>query len=121
MLLTAMSFGIMAVAGKMGGDFGRVSPFWLIASYAMVTGGELCLSPMGLSFCSKVAPPRFRGLMMGLWFGATACGNYLSGAVAPLWDKWPHSAFFAFLVGCCLFAALILRLVLNRVNAAVNS
>jgi proton-dependent oligopeptide transporter, POT family len=121
MLLTATAFAIMAVAGKMGGDFGRVSPVWLIASYAVVTCGELCLSPMGLSFCSKVAPPRFRGLMMGLWFGATACGNYLSGAVEPLWDKWPHSAFFAFLVACCLFAALLLRLVLNRVNAAVTS
>ena len=121
MLLTATSYTIMAVAGKAGGDYGRVSPVWLIAAYGVITCGELCLSPMGLSFCSKVAPPRFRGLMMGLWFGATACGNYLSGAVEPLWDKWPHSAFFAFLVACSLFAALVLRLVLKKVNAAVVS
>ncbi len=121
MLLTAASYGIMTLAGKMGGDFGRVSPLWLIAAYATITCGELCLSPMGLSFCSKVAPPRFRGVMMGLWFGATACGNYLSGAVEPFWDQWPHSRFFLFLVAASLFAALLLRLVLKKVNAAAAS
>jgi POT family proton-dependent oligopeptide transporter len=76
---------------------------------------------MGLSFCSKVAPPRFRGIMMGGWFGATAIGNYLSGAVEPLWDKLPHSGFFFFLVGTSLFAALLLRLVLKWVNSATGT
>ncbi|MGA9752663.1 MAG: peptide MFS transporter [Acidobacteriota bacterium] len=118
MLLTASAFGIMGLAGMSGGDFGRVSPLWLIAAYAMVTLGELNLSPMGLSFCSKVAPPRFRGTMMGLWFCATAAGNYLSGAVEPLWDHWPHSRFFFFLVATSLLAALLLALVLKRVNRA---
>lgn len=121
MLLTAAAFAIMGVAGLMGGDFGRVSPFWLIAAYGVVTLGELNLSPMGLSFCSKVAPPRFRGMMMGMWFGATACGNYLSGAVEPLWDQWKHSSFFFFLVACSLFAAVVLRLVLKRVNEAASA
>ena len=78
-------------------------------------------SPMGLAFCSKVAPPRFRGLMMGLWFGATACGNYLAGGIEFLWDRWPHSGFFFFLVASSLFAALLLGLVLRKVNAAVES
>jgi POT family proton-dependent oligopeptide transporter len=121
MLLTAAAFAIMGVAGLMGGDFGRVSPFWLIAAYGVVTLGELNLSPMGLSFCSKVAPPRFRGMMMGMWFGATACGNYLSGAVEPLWDQWKHSSFFFFLVACSLFAAVVLRLVLRRINEAASA
>jgi proton-dependent oligopeptide transporter, POT family len=118
MLLTASCFGVMGIAGLVGGDKGMVSPAWLISSYGLVTLGELCLSPMGLSFCSKVAPPRFRGIMMGGWFGATAAGNYLSGAVEPLWDKLPHSSFFFFLVGTSLFAALLLRLVLKWVNNA---
>ena len=121
MLLTASAFAIMGAAGRLGGDVGRVSPLWLIAAYAVVTLGELNLSPMGLAFCSKVAPPRFRGLMMGLWFGATACGNYLAGGIEFLWDRWPHSTFFFFLVGSSLFAALLLRLVLKKVNAAVAS
>jgi proton-dependent oligopeptide transporter, POT family len=120
MLLTASCFGVMALAGLAGGDKGIVSPLWLISSYALVTLGELCLSPMGLSFCSKVAPPRFRGIMMGGWFGATAVGNYLSGAVEPLWDKLPHSGFFLFLVCTSLFAALMLRLVLKWVNNATQ-
>ncbi|MEJ2368417.1 MAG: peptide MFS transporter [Acidobacteriota bacterium] len=121
MLLTAAAFGIMAIAGRVGGDYGRVSPAWLIAAYAVVTTGELCLSPMGLSFCSKVAPPRFRGIMMGGWFGATAVGNYLAGGIDPLWENWPHSAFFGFLTATSIGAAILLALVLKKVNAAVAS
>jgi POT family proton-dependent oligopeptide transporter len=121
MLLTGTAFAIMGFAGRIGGDAGRVSPLWLIAAYGVVTLGELNLSPMGLAFCSKVAPPRFRGLMMGLWFGATACGNYLAGGIEFLWDRWPHSTFFFFLTATSLFAALLLRLVLRKVNAAVAS
>lgn len=121
MLLTAACFAIMGLAGLAGGDYGQVSPLWLIFGYAVVTLGELNLSPMGLSFCSKVAPPRFRGVMMGMWFGATAVGNYLSGAIEPLWDHWNHSTFFFFLVGTSLFAALLLRLTLKKVNEAAAS
>jgi len=121
MLLTATAFAIMGFAGLSGGDYGRVSPLWLVAAYAVVTTGELCLSPMGLSFCSKVAPPRFRGTMMGMWFGATAIGNYLAGGIEPLWDHWPHSRFFFFLTASSLFAAILLMLVLKRVNRAASA
>ena len=120
MVLTAAAFGIMALAGISGGDTGLVSPLWLVAAYGVVTTGELCLSPMGLSFVSKVAPPSIRGLMMGGWFGATAVGNYLSGAVEVLWHKWPHSQFFGFLVVTSLFAAILLRIVLNRLKKATS-
>jgi len=121
MLLTAGCFGLLGIAGRLGGDYGRVSPFWLIGAYAVVTLGELNLSPMGLAFCSKVAPPRFRGLMMGLWFVATSIGNLFAGLIEFLWDRWPHSGFFFFLVSTSLFAALLLRLVLKKVNAAATS
>ena len=121
MILTASCFGLLGIAGRLGGDYGRVSPFWLIGGYALVTLGELNLSPMGLAFCSKVAPPRFRGLMMGLWFVATSIGNLFAGLIEFLWNRWPHSGFFFFLVGTSLFAALLLRLVLRKVNAAIVS
>jgi POT family proton-dependent oligopeptide transporter len=121
MVLTAAAFGLLALAGHLGADFGRVSPLWLIGSYWVVTIGELCLSPMGLSFCSKVAPPRLRGLMMGCWFGATAVGNYLAGNIEPLWNKWLHSQFFAFLVIMCLIMALVLRAFLKRLKTATAS
>ncbi len=120
MVLTAAAFAIMALAGKMGGDYGRVSPFWLIGSYWVVTIGELCLSPMGLSFVSKVAPLKMRGLMMGCWFGFVAIGNYLAGSIEPLWDQWPHSQFFGFLVITCLISALVLRLVLSKLKSATG-
>jgi POT family proton-dependent oligopeptide transporter len=120
MVLTALSFALMALAGHAGGNFGRVSPLWLVSSYAVVTTGELCLSPMGLSFCSKVAPPKVRGLMMGCWFGATAVGNYLAGLIEFLWDHWLHSQFFGFLVVTCLLSAFLLRLVLGRLKAATQ-
>jgi POT family proton-dependent oligopeptide transporter len=118
MVLTAGAFALLALAGRLGADFGRVSPLWLIGAYWVVTIGELCLSPMGLSFCSKVAPPRLRGLMMGCWFGATAVGNYLAGNIEPLWDHWLHSQFFAFLVVMCLIMAVVLRAFLKRLKAA---
>ena len=118
MVLTAVAFAVMAMAGLAGGDDGRVSPVWLLGAYAVVTSGELCLSPMGLSFVSKVAPQAVRGLMMGGLFGATAVGNYLSGAIEPLWDEWAHSSFFGFLVLTSLFAALVLRVLLKRLKQA---
>jgi POT family proton-dependent oligopeptide transporter len=118
MLLTAAAFAVLGFAGLIGGDFGRVSPFWLIGAYWVVTIGELCLSPMGLSFVSKVAPPTVRGLMMGCWFGATAIGNLLAGFIEPFWDHWRHSGFFFFLVSACVVMAFVLRAFLGRLKAA---
>ncbi|MFH1132685.1 MAG: peptide MFS transporter [Pseudomonadota bacterium] len=120
MILTAIGFSIMAMAGLAGGDTGLVSPLWLVCAYSVITTGELCLSPMGLSFVSKVAPAKIRGLMMGGWFGATAVGNYFAGAIKPFWDKYAHSTFFAILVGTSLFAALLLWLNLRRLKRATD-
>jgi POT family proton-dependent oligopeptide transporter len=85
----------------------RVSPFWLIAAYAVISLGELMLSPMGLSLVSKVAPARMRGLMMGGWFVATAIGSKLT-AIGLLWTQWHHSSFWML----CALSALVMGLVL---------
>ena len=79
-----------------------MSPFWLILAYAIVTLGELMLSPMGLSLVSKVAPISIRGLMMGGWFVATAIGNKLT-QIGIYWDIWLQSTFFLVLAldGAC--------------------
>jgi POT family proton-dependent oligopeptide transporter len=112
MFLVAGAYMIMYQAARSGGDTGRVSPWWLITAYAVITLGELMLSPMGLSLVSKVAPIRLRGLMMGGWFAATACGNYLVGTIGVKWTVWSHSKFFlvvammAAAVGLLLFAIL---------------
>lgn len=129
MLLTALSFTIMMIAAMgLPGVYSlegasssiTVSPFWLISTYFVVTIGELHLSPMGLSFVSKTAPPRMKGLMMGFWFGATAVGNYLSGFVGRFYQNWELWQFFALLVGTSLLAALMVRIFLNKLKRATQ-
>ena len=90
----------------------KVSPIWLIAAYAVLSLGELMLSPMGLSLVSKVAPERMRGLLMGGWFVATAVGNKLT-MIGLLWTRWYHSSFWL-LVALLALAMSILLLVLIR-------
>ncbi|MBL8798089.1 MAG: peptide MFS transporter [Planctomycetia bacterium] len=130
MLLTAASFGILwyaarfgegSVTGELVGDNRyafRVSFLWLIAAYGVVTLGELMLSPMGLSLVSKVAPQRFRGLMMGGWFVATAIGNKLT-MIGVYWTEWLHSTFFAVMAGAALAAGMVLLVFLRPLKQAM--
>ncbi len=96
----------------------RVSPFWLIFAYAIVTLGELMLSPMGLSLVSKVAPISKRGLLMGGWFVATAIGNKLT-QIGIFWDIWLQSTFFLVLAGMALFMAVVLIFLLKPLKKAM--
>jgi POT family proton-dependent oligopeptide transporter len=96
----------------------RVSPFWLILAYAIVTLGELMLSPMGLSLVSKVAPINLRGLLMGGWFVATAIGNKLT-QIGVFWDIWLQSTFFLVLSGMALVMAVVLFLLLKPLKRAM--
>ncbi len=120
MVLTAACYGLMATAGLAGGDAGQVSPLWLIGGYAVITLGELCLSPVGLSLVAKLAPQALRGSLMGAWFLATSIGNKLAGDVGEhYWAKLPHSRFFAILVVLCLMAAGVLLVLLPRLRRAM--
>jgi len=108
LVITAMSTLVMVgavFAGMNGAE--KSSSLWLVGSYAVITIGELFLSPMGLSLVSKLSPPRLTALMMGGWFLATSIGNKLSGVLASMWDQYDHKALF-FLVNCAgsLLAAL---------------
>lgn len=96
----------------------RVSPFWLIFGYMIVTLGELMLSPMGLSLVSKVAPISKRGLLMGGWFVATAIGNKLT-QIGVFWDIWLQSTFFVVLAGMALVMAVVLFLILKPLKKAM--
>lgn len=117
MVLTAGAYGMMSVAGLIGGDTGRVSAGWLIVTYAVIALGEICLSPMGLSLVSKVAPPQYRGLMMGAWFVTLSTGGYLAGTTGGWWPLIPHSVFFALVALASLAAAGVLLLVMRRLHA----
>jgi len=122
MFISGLSLIIMVVASLAGGnaDANNLSPNWLISTYFVVTIGELFLSPMGLSFVSKVAPARMRGLMMGGWFGATAIGNYLSGFIGGFYDTLTHDQFFTILVVLLFLSALAVRLFLNKLKHATE-
>ncbi len=96
----------------------KVSPFWLILAYAIVTLGELMLSPMGLSLVSKVAPISMRGMLMGGWFVATAIGNKLT-MIGIYWDIWLQSSFFLILACMALFMAVVLFAILKPLKKAM--
>jgi len=96
----------------------RVSAWWLILAYGVLSLGELMLSPMGLSLVSKVAPIRMRGVMMGGWFAATAIGNKLTG-VAKYWDLWSHANFFIILASMALIMAVVLFVLLRPLKRAM--
>ena len=104
------------LAGTVSPD--PVVPTWLMGTYLILTFAELLLSPMGISFVTKVAPPRLKGLMMGLWFASTAVGNYLSSIPGLLWDAVPLWANWAILMALCIIAGFIMFAMMKKINAA---
>jgi proton-dependent oligopeptide transporter, POT family len=102
-------------------DADRVSPYWLVSSYLILTVAELFLSPMGLSFVSKVAPSRFQGLMQGGWLLATATGNKLLFVGTILWDKIQLSTLWLVFIVCLLLSAVFIFSILKRLEKAAAS
>lgn len=91
-----------------GGEVDRVSSDWLLMTYLVLTFAELLLSPMGISFVSKVAPPQFKGMMMGGWFVATAIGNFLTFIPALIWGKPALWIVWAVLIALCILSYIFL-------------
>ena len=126
MVMTGLAFAVLYVAALQGEasandplkhDF-KVSPAWLIGAYAILTLGELMLSPMGLALVAKVAPQRHLGLMMGGWFVATAIGNKLT-VIGVYWTEWHHSTFWIVLSGLSFAIAVVLLLLLQPLKKAM--
>ncbi len=129
MLITAIAYVIMIIASlglapvyTLNGSTSAVtvSPFYLIGTYFTLTIAELHLSPMGLSFVSKVAPPKMKGLLMGGWFGATATGNYLAGFVGRFYQEWELWQFFLILIVCAALASLMVVFTLKKLKSATS-
>jgi POT family proton-dependent oligopeptide transporter len=97
-------------------DSSRVVPYWLMSSYLVLTIAELFLSPMGLSFVSKVAPPRFQGLMQGGWLLATAVGNKFLFIGSDFWGKLDLWQLWAIFVVCCLLSAVFIFSIMKRLE-----
>lgn len=127
MVIAACGFLILAV-GSMGLPTPKevetaginpdvlVSPNWLISTYLVLTFAELLLSPMGISFVSKVAPPKYKGMMMGGWFVATAIGNYLVAIIGYLWGGMQLWMVWSVLIVCCLLSALFIFSIMKKLE-----
>ena len=119
MLMAAVAYAVMMIGSfAIVGTSATVSPNWLISTYLLLTFAELLLSPMGISFVSKVAPPKLKGSMMGGWFAATAIGNYLVSIPMLLWGKINVWVLWAILIGICLVSALFIFSIMKKLEAA---
>jgi POT family proton-dependent oligopeptide transporter len=102
---------------------GRVSPMWLVATYLLHTIGELCLSPVGLSAMTKLAPTRIAGLTMGVWFLSVSIGNYNAGKLSSMFESMPLPSLFLF-QGVAAIAAgaalLLLSRMINRLMGGIR-
>jgi len=101
-------------------DASRVVPYWLISGYLVMTIAELCLSPMGLSFVSKVAPPRFQGLMQSGWLLATAVGNKFLFIGSSFWGKLELWQLWLIFIVCCGLSATFIFSILKRLESATK-
>jgi len=122
-VMAAASFGLpmpQTVAGPDGEPVAvhvaDVTPQLLIYTYLILTFAELLLSPMGISFVSKVAPPKYKGLMMGGWFVATAIGNKLVGVGGYLWGSIPLWAVWCVFIALCLISAIFMFSIMKRLE-----
>ncbi|MBQ4038570.1 MAG: MFS transporter, partial [Bacteroidaceae bacterium] len=117
-LLTIGSIGLPAPELDAAGQpmhMANVSPNWLISTYLVLTFAELLLSPIGISFVTKVAPPKYAGMMMGGWFVATAIGNFLVAIPALMWGA-SLTVVWGVLIAICLVAAIFIFAILKRLN-----
>jgi POT family proton-dependent oligopeptide transporter len=142
--LLATGFLFLVIGGERADQGVLVSPLWLVGAYTFHTWGELCLSPVGLSYVTKVAPVRFASLLMGVWFLANAAANKIAGSLAaftPTPGEAPqarasglggfiqsvsatnHGFYMIFVVAGFAAAAVMLLFVplLNRLTASVKA
>lgn len=118
LVITALSAFVMFAAVKATDlETEKASSWWLIMSYGVITIGELCLSPMGLSLVSKLSPPRITALMMGGFFLSTSLGNKLSGVLSGMWEGFEDKSYFFLMnFGLVMIAALLLFVMLRWLN-----
>ncbi len=109
LIFGGLAFAVM-VPASMGAN---VSPWWLVGCYFMQTLGELCLSPIGLSAMTKLAPARAGGFVMGIWFLGTAIGNWLAGRAGGLFESMPLPQLFGTVAASAFVAAVVLALLIK--------
>jgi len=116
LVFVGLGFGVMVVASSVATVDGPVGPNWLVLTYLLHVIGEMCLSPVGLSTVTKLAPARVTGLMMGVWFLASAVGNYIGGRTAGLYEMLPLWGLFGLIAVTTIGAGLLLGLLVRPIR-----
>ena len=116
LVCVALSFAILVIPAGDAMQGLRVSPLWLVATYLLHTFGELCLSPVGLSAMTRLAPERIAALTMGVWFVALSAGNYLGGRVAALYEAFSLPQLFGVVALFAAGAAVVLALLIKPIR-----
>ena len=116
LVCVALSFAILVIPAGDAMQGMRVSPLWLVATYLLHTCGELCLSPVGLSAMTRLAPARIAALTMGVWFVALSAGNYLGGRVASLYEAFSLPQLFGVVALFAAGAAVVLALLIKPIQ-----
>lgn len=99
----------------------KTSPGWLVATYGVFTVSEICLSPIGLSLVSKLAPARLTALMMGGWLLSTSLGGKVAGVMASFWDSFPDKKlFFGIIAVAAILGGLLIFMRLKSLDAVVK-
>lgn len=119
LFLIAISFVVLAFAGYLSGK-GLVSPWWLVAGYFIMTVAELCLSPIGLSLVSKLAPKKFLSLIMGCWFLTSFLGNLIAGMVGGKYDALTPAQLFGMLAVVSFVSFLLLICFVPKLNRLIK-
>jgi POT family proton-dependent oligopeptide transporter len=123
LFLMGLGFAVLAIGATLTGDAEnpmRVSPLWLFSVYLLHTLGELCLSPVGLSTMTKLAPKKLAGQMMGVWFLAAAMGNFIGGMIAGLFDSFPLPQLFGAVFLTTLIATAAMLLLVKPVRSLMS-
>ena len=119
LFLIAVSFVVLAFAGYLSGK-GLVSPWWLVAGYFIMTVAELCLSPIGLSLVSKLAPKKFLSLIMGCWFLTSFFGNLIAGMVGGKYDALTPAQLFGMLAIVSFVSFLLLLCFIPKLSKVIK-
>ena len=116
LVLLSIGFAVMIGAASLAASGVRVSPMWLVVSYLFQTLGELCLSPVGLSAMTRLAPARIAGLVMGVWFLALSVGSYLAGMASSVYETMPLPTLFTVVTATAMGAAVVMALLIKPIH-----
>jgi len=116
LLCMGLGFAVLVPAAGMTAGGAKVGPLWLIVTYLLHTFGELCLSPVGLSAYTRLAPARVASLMMGVWFLSISVGDYVGGRIAGLYESFSLPSLFGVCAATGIGAAICLALLIKPIQ-----